>query len=575
MQDDHCQGEVTMTTPPLRVAIYARFSSDLQNAASIDDQIRLCRTRAARDGWEVVGTYEDHATSGASMTRPGMQRLQRDASDRRFDIVLSEALDRLSRNQADIAHLYQNLTFAGIGIETVSEGSVNEMHIGLKGTMNALFLKDLAAKTHRGLSGRIQKGKSAGGKAYGYDIVRTLRDDGELNRGDMAINPEQAAIVVRIFEAYVGGMSSNKIADMLNQEAVMGPRGPAWDKSTIHGNPKRGIGILNNELYIGRRVWNRQEFVKDPRTGKRQARPNSEAAFEYADVPDLRIVPQDLWEAAKARQQSRKIKQTATKAWERRKPRFLFSGLIKCGCCGGGYSTISTDRFGCSNSRNKGTSVCTNRTTMARKDMEDKILTSLSDHLMDPALVRAFAEEYIAERNRLAATRTDDRAVKQKELSKVIKDQDLLVNAILAGTPAERIKDRMAQLETRQKQLEKELAATPAPSSTIHIHPKMADTYHTRIKTLIERLTDPDNNSEAQEEIRGLVDKIVVTPMPTGGKRMAPQLQVHGALAGILSMSIRVGEKSGQQKASCEQEVMQSVVFMVAGVGFEPTTFRL
>jgi site-specific DNA recombinase len=280
MQDDHCQGEVTMTTPPLRVAIYARFSSDLQNAASIDDQIRLCRTRAARDGWEVVGTYEDHATSGASMTRPGMQRLQRDASDRRFDIVLSEALDRLSRNQADIAHLYQNLTFAGIGIETVSEGSVNEMHIGLKGTMNALFLKDLAAKTHRGLSGRIQKGKSAGGKAYGYDIVRTLRDDGELNRGDMAINPEQAAIVVRIFEAYVGGMSSNKIADMLNQEAVMGPRGPAWDKSTIHGNPKRGIGILNNELYIGRRVWNRQEFVKDPRTGKRQARPNSEAAFE-------------------------------------------------------------------------------------------------------------------------------------------------------------------------------------------------------------------------------------------------------------------------------------------------------
>ncbi|WP_113913321.1 recombinase family protein [Roseovarius dicentrarchi] len=564
-----------MTTSPVRVAIYARFSSDLQNAASIDDQIRLCRTRAAREDWEIVGTYEDHATSGASMLRPGIQRLQSDASARRFDIVLSEALDRLSRNQADIAHLYQTLAFVGVGIETVSEGTVNEMHIGLKGTMNALFLKDLATKTRRGLSGRIQKGKSAGGKAYGYDVVRSLREDGELNRGDLAINPDQAPVVVRIFQAYLDGMSPGKIADMLNREAIPGPRGPSWDKSTIHGNPKRGTGILNNELYVGRRVWNRQGFVKDPQNGKRQARPKSEAELETKDVPELRIVPQDLWDAVKARQQSRKIKHTQTEAWERRKPRFLFSGLIKCGCCGGGFSTVSLDRFGCSSSRNKGTSVCTNRTTIARQDMEGQILTALTDHLMDPALVKAFAEEYIAERNRLAATRTDDTAIKQKELAKVIKDQDVLVNAILAGTPADRIKDRMGQLEARQKQLETELSAAPPSNATLRIHPKMADTYHTRIKALIERLAEPDSDSEAKEEIRSLIEKIVVTPVPTGGKRMAPQLQVHGALAGILSMSLAMKEMPQQQKTSCEQEVMQSIVFMVAGVGFEPTTFRL
>ncbi len=564
-----------MTKSSVRVAIYARFSSDLQNAASIDDQIRLCRTRAAREDWEIVGTYEDHATSGASMLRPGIQRLQSDASARRFDIVLSEALDRLSRNQADIAHLYQTLAFVGVGIETVSEGTVNEMHIGLKGTMNALFLKDLATKTRRGLSGRIQKGKSAGGKAYGYDVVRSLREDGELNRGDLAINPDQAPVVVRIFQAYLDGMSPGKIADMLNREAIPGPRGPSWDKSTIHGNPKRGTGILNNELYVGRRVWNRQGFVKDPQNGKRQARPKSEAELETKDVPELRIVPQDLWDAVKARQQSRKIKHTQTEAWERRKPRFLFSGLIKCGCCGGGFSTVSLDRFGCSSSRNKGTSVCTNRTTIARQDMEGQILTALTDHLMDPALVKAFAEEYIVERNRLAATRTDDTAIKQKELAKVIKDQDVLVNAILAGTPADRIKDRMGQLEARQKQLEAELSAAPPSNATLRIHPKMADTYHTRIKTLIDRLAEPDSDSDAKEEIRSLIDKIVVTPVPTGGKRMAAQLQVHGALAGILSMSLAMKEVPEKQKTSCEQEVMQSIVFMVAGVGFEPTTFRL
>jgi DNA invertase Pin-like site-specific DNA recombinase len=554
-----------MTQSPVRAVIYARFSSDLQNAASIDDQIRLCRTRAAREDWEIVGTYEDHATSGASMMRPGIQRLQSDASAHRFDIVLSEALDRLSRNQADIAHLYQSLAFAGVGVETVSEGTVNEMHIGLKGTMNALFLKDLATKTRRGLSGRIQKGKSAGGKAYGYDVLRSLREDGELNRGDLAINPDQAPVVERIFKAYLDGMSPGKIADMLNREAIPGPRGPSWDKSTIHGNPKRGIGILNNELYIGRRVWNRQGFVKDPQNGKRQARPKSEDELETKDVPELRIVPQDLWDAVKARQQSRKIKHTQTEAWERRKPRFLFSGLIKCACCGGGFSTVSLDRFGCSNSRNKGTSVCTNRTTIARQDMEGQILTALTDHLMDPALVKAFAEEYIAERNRLAATRTDNTAIKQKELAKVIKDQDVLVNAILAGTPADRIKDRMGQLEARQKQLETELSAAPPSNATLRIHPKMADTYHTRIKALIERLAEPDSDSDAREEIRSLIDKIVVTPVPTGGKRMTPQLQVHGALAGILSLSLAMKEMPQKQKTSCEQEVMQSIVFMVAG----------
>jgi site-specific DNA recombinase len=563
-----------MKIKPLRVAIYARFSSDLQSAASIDDQIRICRERAGREQWEVIGTYEDHATSGASLMRSGVQRLQRDAADRRFDIVLTGALDRLSRNQADIATLYQTLDFEGVGIEALSEGRANELHIGLKGTMNALFLKDLAAKTHRGLSGRISKGKLAGGKAYGYDIVRSLDTAGELIRGELAINEDQAAVVRRIFAAYLDGMSSNKIADMLNREGVSGPRGSTWDKSTIHGNPKRGTGILNNELYVGRRVWNRQGFLKDPSTGKRQARPKAETALQYADMPELRIISQETWDAAKTRQQSREITKTERAAWERRKPRFLLTGLDKCGCCGEGLSTIAADRFGCSNSRNNGTSVCTNRTGIARADLEGRILKVLSEQLMDPELVKVFAAEYIAERNRLAASRTDDRAVKQKELSKVIKDQDLLVNAILAGTPAERIKDRMSQLEIRQNQIEKDLAAAPSPPS-LRIQPMMTETYRQRIQSLLQALTQADAASQARDAVGGLIEKIVATPVATSGKRMRLDLQLHGDLAGILALSLGSDLLVGQQKTSCEQEVMESVVLLVAGTGFEPVTFRL
>ena len=147
-----------------RVALYARYSSDQQSASSIDDQMRICREQAAREGWQVVGTYKDAAISGSSVTlRPGIQALLQDAHARNFDVVLAEALDRVSRDQADVATLYKHLQFAGVQIVTLAEGEISELHVGLKGTMNALFLKDLVAKTHRGLRGRVEAGRSGGG----------------------------------------------------------------------------------------------------------------------------------------------------------------------------------------------------------------------------------------------------------------------------------------------------------------------------------------------------------------------------------------------------------------------------
>lgn len=186
--------------------------------------------------------------------------------------------------------------------------------------------------------------------------------------------------------------------------------------------------------------------------------------------------------------------------------------------------------LGCSNSRNKGKSVCTNRTGITRQNLEGRILTILSDRLMDPELVKVFAEEYIAERNRLAAAHVDDRAVKQKELAKLIKEQD----ALLSGLPPQRIKAKMEQLEARQKHLERELATTPAPAALTRIHPRIADNWQERIRALIAGLTEPDREGEAREAIRSLIEKIVATPVPTKGKRMALNLTLHGDLAGIL-----------------------------------------
>jgi DNA invertase Pin-like site-specific DNA recombinase len=86
---------VTGGAPTTRVALYARYSHDLQRDASIEDQFRICRDQAKREDWRIVGTYKDTAISGASVIlRPGIQTLVQDVQRGEFDIVLAEALDR-------------------------------------------------------------------------------------------------------------------------------------------------------------------------------------------------------------------------------------------------------------------------------------------------------------------------------------------------------------------------------------------------------------------------------------------------------------------------------------------------
>ncbi len=134
----------------LRCAIYARYSSDHQREASIDDQIEVCRRYVERQEWTVVEAYADQALSGASRFRPAFQQMQVDAEARRFDVIVVEALDRLSRKLADVADLHDRMSFLRIGLHTVATGEITPMHVGMLGTMAQMYLKDLAEKTKRG-----------------------------------------------------------------------------------------------------------------------------------------------------------------------------------------------------------------------------------------------------------------------------------------------------------------------------------------------------------------------------------------------------------------------------------------
>ena len=339
----------------LRAAIYARYSSDNQSEASIEDQLEVCRRYVERQGWTIGEVYADQALSGASRFRPAFQQMLADAEQRRFDVIVVEALDRLSRKLADVAELHDRLTFLRIGLHTVATGEITPMHVGMLGTMAQMYLKDLAEKTRRGQLGRALKGRIPGGKAYGYNVLPAGLD----GAGERRINSGEATVVQRIFALFAAGTSPRAIAKQLNAEAVPGPDGRDWRDTTIRGQLDRGTGLLNNALYVGRLEWNRCAYVKDPRTGKRVARPNPRAQWEIVPVPELRIVDDALWDAVKAQQAEVRIEiagvvdGNALNGAHRQK--YLMSGLLACGACGGGFTIINAHEYGCASHRAKGT----------------------------------------------------------------------------------------------------------------------------------------------------------------------------------------------------------------------------
>jgi DNA invertase Pin-like site-specific DNA recombinase len=539
----------------LRCALYARYSSDQQRAASIEDQFRICREHAEREGWKIENTYRDAAISGASVIlRPGVQGLLEDARRGMFEIVVAEALDRVSRDQADVAILYKHLCFAGVTLVTLAEGEVNELHVGLKGTMNALFLKDLAAKTHRGIRGRVEAGKAGGGRSYGYDVVKALDASGERIRGERAVNEAQAAIVRRIFREFAAGMSPRAIARRLNAEGVPGPTGKLWSDSSIRGDAKRGTGLLNHDLYIGRLVWNRQRFVKNPETGRKVARVNPPEEWIVVEVPELRIVDDGLWQAVKDRQEELTGKYADAIAVVRaantspgtnpnrlngtHRPRYLLSGLLYCGECGGRYALRGADRYVCSRHVRSGS--CSNGRSIRRSVIEDRVMSGLRDRLMAPEAAEAAMRAYAEETNRLNRERRASGAGDRKELAQVEKKIATMIAVIEDGGYVRGMMDRLRELEARQDELAERLST--APADLPDIHPNVAAVYRRRVERLSEALNRPEERIEAANAIRGLIERIVLSPGEKWGEVNAT---LHGDLATIVEWTGNGGGKGG------------------------------
>jgi site-specific DNA recombinase len=240
-----------MTMP--MVCLYARYSTDKQRETSVEDQLRKARAKAQREGWSIAATHTDEGVSGSTpiALRPGGKALLADALAGRFNVLILEGLDRLSRELGESESMVKRLEHRGIRIIGTADGYDSEargrkvMRIA-RGLVNELYLDDLREKTHRGLAGQMERGFSAGGKAYGYKAV-------EVPGGRrIEVDEEQAQHVRAIFARYAAGDSVRAIVYDLNARRILSPRGKAWAASALQGNAAKGLGLLNNEMYVGR-----------------------------------------------------------------------------------------------------------------------------------------------------------------------------------------------------------------------------------------------------------------------------------------------------------------------------------
>lgn len=522
----------------MRAAIYARYSDPRQNPASISDQIGACQDLARRLGVEVVEIYTDAAISGAALgNRPGILDMMAAARAGAFDLVIAEALDRLSRGQADTATTFEDLKAFGVGIHTISEGLVDELHVGLKGTMNALFLRELGSKTRRGLKGVMDAGRVVS-TPYGYDVVRKIGDNGEVIVGLRKINEAEKVVVRRIFEDYAAGLSPQRICDNLNGEGVPAARGGSWGATRLIGGHK---GMLKNEIYRGVLVWGKTVLRKDRQSGQRKAHiANADKVVRYVRE-DLRIISDELFERVAARMAERSAA-TPARAQAQRRPKRMLSGIVVCGTCGGTMSSTGGEvvdgefqgRLRCNSRIQKGKSFCTNGRAPPTIDVERRVLAAVRDRLLRPEAVDAAVREVhrlLAER---AKSSVNDRGRLERELADTRRKAERLVDQVADGLlSGATVRDKLQALETRIAVLDRELAALSDTANVVAIHPAAGDHYRRLVEDLADKLDgDGPADAAAREAFRQLVGKVRLIP---GAGRGQYELEIIGELQRVLN----------------------------------------
>lgn len=532
----------------IRWAIYARHSSDRQNPKSCADQVRECEARIASTGGTIVKRYADESISGAhEAQRPQYLAMLSAMKLGLFDAVMAEDLDRYNRNLEASARLYSLAERDSVELWTLADGRITQLHTGLKGLMGELFLKQLADKTRRGNLAVARDGRIPGGNCYGYRVAPGDK------RGRREVDEAQAEVVRRIYREYASGVAPRAICASLNREGVKPPRGREWRVSALVGTASRLNGLLVNPIYIGRPVFNRQRFVKDPETGKRMARPNPRDQWIEQDMPSLRIVPADLWEAVRERRENPGRKQPLHHL---RRPKTLLSGLVRCEECGSPM-VVANGYFRCTGHMNAGT--CENNRGVHVGRLEGWILEGLRSAMDDEEIVAEYTRHLRATIERRRAAQAQEVEAAARKRSEIDRKIDNLMAAIEGGTGSASVVSRIRELEAERERLE-----IPPPPNVVPVVADAPARFRRQLAEIEGLLAgEGAEATRARSLVRGLVSRI-------SARRLGDQLQIEadsslGALLdfarGPESWSIR---RCGSPQRAIGAEVLLPILRKVA-----------
>jgi site-specific DNA recombinase len=533
-------------------ALYARFSSDLQNDRSIDDQFSICKTYAVREGFNVIREFADRAKTSATLfDRDGFLELMHQAKTHEFDVVIVESLDRISRDPEDLAGIFKRLRYAQIDIHTLNEGIADDMKVGFRSMMGAAFLKDLAAKVRRHHVGRAREGDQMGVASYGYRPVSG-------KPGKREINPAEADIVRRIFSEYADGVSPREIALGLTRDKIPTPSGAeTWSHQSFIGGGGKA-GMLRNQLYVGMLVYNRHHSVRNPDSGAVAPRLNPETDHIRQAVPHLRIIDQDLWDEVQAVRNDRSVKRFGTTGLKIRRPikrrTHLLSGLLRCGQCGGHMIFSSTSRgrqfVACAAAKTK--SLCSHSKSY---DVQ-LVVKNFRANLIDPArhaeAMKAAHTEYAA----LAKKNSSEKIAAKKQISRLTVQITRLVDAIENSDKP--VKELMVSLEAKEAERVGliERVRLLGASNVVTLHPKVIDTYRQNVEKLHTALSLETVDSGIVTAFRNLMDSIVVQPT---GYRQPYIVDAYGRLSAIMGVNLFPKARSGEEIVA-EEGVRSAVI---------------
>ncbi|EHR00756.1 recombinase family protein [Bradyrhizobium sp. WSM471] len=517
-----------MTTPSSKktAVIYARYSSDMQKASSIDGQLLLCRKVALRNNLDVVGEFVDAAKSGLTEgSRDGYQRLLNGVRSQQFDVVVVEHFDRLSRDPATIQRLKQVFEFNGVELMDQKGVYATATDISIASLYNTIYKPQLAEKVRRGHDNAVANGRIPGSYAYGYRPRPGAP-------GERVIDENEAKIVLRIFKEYAAGRSTRTIAADLTREGVPSPGATrhknkagrtTWNHQCITGG-RHGRGIIGNELYIGEIHWNVRSTILNPETQKKQKRRNPAERHIIVKKPELRIVPQGLWDLAQKVRRVRAVSMFGPTGQPRRRavsPRnneHPLAGVLRCGVCNGHMRIAQSSRNGapraaCASAHQRGTCEHTRSFDMdvLLEDASEKIQVKLLSPKAIEEAMRTWKEERKNDRNNGSEHNKLER--RRRVLTTEIERLSYAI-ANSRRKPDELLK-RIDECDLERESVEERLRLLGGGGENIvgFDRPKFSDRYSSEVRRLITALKTNPKAIETRIAFRNLIECIVVHPV--------------------------------------------------------------